>query len=58
MEIVKTKFKFGPLSLKRLEEVHPNLVKFVTELLNISPYDIIITEGLRTLEINGVKKQE
>ena len=50
MEIVKTKFKFGPLSLKRLEKVHPNLVKFVTELLNISPYDIVITEGLRTLE--------
>lgn len=50
MEIIKTKFKFGPLSLKRLEKVHPNLVKFVTELLDISPYDIVITEGLRTVE--------
>ena len=50
MEQKKPKFKFGALSLKRLEKVHPKLVKFVTELLDISPYDIVITEGLRTVE--------
>ena len=30
MEIVKIKFKFGPLSLKRLEKVQPNLVKHIS----------------------------
>lgn len=43
-------FKFGKLSLERLKFVHPRLIDFVTELLAISPYDITITEGLRTVE--------
>lgn len=37
-------------SLKRLEGVHPDLVKVVKLAFDLSPNVFIVTEGLRTLE--------
>lgn len=50
MENKKYNWQFSETSLKRLENVHPNLVNFIREVLSISPYDIVIVEGVRTLE--------
>ena len=46
----KKHFTFGKASLKKLEGVHPNLVKFANELLSISDFDFSITEDVRTVE--------
>jgi peptidoglycan L-alanyl-D-glutamate endopeptidase CwlK len=42
------KYKFGKRSRKRLEGVHPDLVKVAEECLNLM--DIAIIEGVRSLE--------
>ena len=36
--------------MKKLEGVHPDLVKFANELLSISDFDFSITEGVITAE--------
>jgi peptidoglycan L-alanyl-D-glutamate endopeptidase CwlK len=41
-------FQFGPASLKKLEGVHPDLVRVMKSALQISPYDFKITHGVRT----------
>lgn len=41
-------FAFGPRSLKRLEGVHPDLVKVVTRALQLTPIDFGVSEGLRS----------
>lgn len=40
----------SPTSLKRLQGVHPDLVKVVKRAAEISDVDFMVTEGLRTLE--------
>lgn len=42
--------KLDDKSLKRLEGVHPDLVKVVKLAAELSPLDFIVTEGLRTIE--------
>lgn len=42
------KYKFGKRSRKRLEGVHPDLVKVAEECLNLM--DIAIIEGVRSIE--------
>tara|TARA_B100001939_G_scaffold329369_1_gene325541 strand:+ start:10250 stop:10645 length:396 start_codon:yes stop_codon:yes gene_type:complete len=42
------KYKFGKRSRKRLEGVHPDLVKVAEECLNLM--DIAIIEGVRSLD--------
>lgn len=41
-------YKFSEISLKRLEGVHPDLVRVMEKSIVDSPYDFGITEGLRT----------
>lgn len=43
-------FALSQRSLKRLEGVHPDLVKVVKRAIALTPVDFGITEGLRTLE--------
>jgi hypothetical protein len=45
-----TTYKYGKSSLRRLEGVHPTLVKIAHEALKESKYDISIISGLRTTE--------
>jgi len=40
----------GQRSLSRLEGVHPDLVRVVTEAAAMSPLDFTVLEGLRTLD--------
>ncbi|MDY4010287.1 MAG: M15 family metallopeptidase [Fusobacterium gastrosuis] len=47
---MKKQYNFSKRSLKNLIGVHPKLVKLMEEAIKNSPYDFIITEGLRTLE--------
>lgn len=47
-------WQFGARSEKRLEGVHPDLVKVVRRALSMSKYDLTVGEGLRTL----VQQQE
>lgn len=42
-------YKFGARSLKRLEGVHPDLVKVMKRAIEISDLDFTVLEGLRTL---------
>lgn len=42
------KFHFSKRSLKNLEGVHPDLIKVMTQSLEISPIDFAILEGLRS----------
>lgn len=42
-------FQFGARSEKRLEGVHPDLVKVVRRALQLSKNDLTIGEGVRTL---------
>jgi len=44
------KFHFSKRSLKNLEGVHPDLIKVMTQSLEISPIDFAILEGLRSPE--------
>lgn len=43
-------FAFGSRSLKRLEGVHPDLVKVMKKAIACSPIDFTVLEGLRTLD--------
>lgn len=43
-------YKFSKNSLKKLEDLHPQLQKFFHELIKISSYDFSITQGVRTAE--------
>lgn len=43
-------FKFSARSLKNLQGVHPDLLNICHRALEISPFDFLITEGLRTVE--------
>ncbi len=43
-------FQFGARSLKRLEGVHPDLVRVMKRAIGCSVIDFSIIEGLRTLE--------
>lgn len=47
---MKKIYKFSKRSLKNLVGVHPKLVKLMEEAIKNSPYDFIITEGIRTIE--------
>lgn len=42
-------FSFGARSLKRLEGVHPDIVKVMKKAIACSPLDFTIIEGVRTL---------
>ena len=43
-------YSLSDKSKKRLEGVHPDLVRVIEEAIKESPYDFSITQGLRTLE--------
>ena len=43
-------FGLSSKSLKRLEGVHPDLVKVVKRAIEITPIDFVVIEGLRTKE--------
>lgn len=43
-------FKFSTRSLKRLEGVHPDLVRVMHRAIAIAPIDFTVLEGLRTVE--------
>ncbi len=42
-------FQFGARSLKRLEGVHPDLVRIAKAAIGCSPIDFTVLEGVRTL---------
>ena len=42
-------FVLGARSLKRLEGVHPDLVRVVKRAIEMTPVDFTVLEGLRTL---------
>jgi peptidoglycan L-alanyl-D-glutamate endopeptidase CwlK len=42
-------YALGARSLRRLEGVHPDLVRVVKRAISNSPFDFTVTEGLRTL---------
>lgn len=56
------KFQLSTRSIGRLSGVHPDLVKVVKRAIQISNYDFMVVEGLRTIETqreyvkNGVSK--
>lgn len=41
-------FKFSQRSLDIMDGVHPNLVAFMKELIQVSPFDFKILSGMRT----------
>ncbi|EFS20813.1 endolysin [Fusobacterium necrophorum subsp. funduliforme] len=41
-------FRFSQNSLDKMSRVHPNLVAFMKELIQVSPFDFKITSGMRT----------
>ena len=41
-------FSFSQNSLDKMNKVHPNLVVFMKELIQVSPFDFKITSGMRT----------
>ena len=43
-------FKLSEKSLRRLEGVHPDLVRVVKRAIEITPVDFLVVEGLRTKE--------
>lgn len=43
-------YYFSMASLKKLQGVHPDLIKLCNKALDYSVHDFIITEGLRTVE--------
>lgn len=45
-----TRFAWSVRSLSRLEGVHPDLVAVMDRALELSPLDLTIVEGLRTLD--------
>ncbi|MDR3259007.1 MAG: M15 family metallopeptidase [Fusobacteriaceae bacterium] len=51
-------YKFGKRSTENLKNVDARLVKIMLESIQDSPYDFIITEGLRSLERQKQLKKE
>lgn len=47
---MESKFSFSENSLNKFIGVHPKLVKFMEELIKVSPYDFKILAGVRTPE--------
>lgn len=43
-------FRFSEASLKKLNGVHPDLVRVMRRAITLTPVDFKITEGLRTVE--------
>ena len=43
-------FSFSRNSLDKMNGVHPNLVVFMKELIQVSPFDFKITSGMRTAQ--------
>ncbi len=43
-------FYLGKTSLRRLKDVHPDLIRVVARAIEITPIDFGIIEGLRTIE--------
>ena len=43
-------FYFGPRSLLRMRGVHPDLVRVMKRAIKSSPLDLIILEGVRSIE--------
>ena len=43
-------FRFSQRSLRNLQGVHPDLVRVVHRVLELTPTDFLITEGVRTLK--------
>lgn len=43
-------YKFSKRSLNNLQGVNPNLVKLMKIAIKHSPYDFMVTEGIRTIE--------
>lgn len=44
------KYKLGPTSLLRLQDVHPDLVKVVERAIELTEIDFTVLEGRRTKE--------
>lgn len=57
-KVVQSKWVLSQRSLDRLKGVHPDLVKVVKRAIEISEYDFMVVEGLRTKETQAeyVKK--
>jgi peptidoglycan LD-endopeptidase CwlK len=57
-KVIQSKWVLSQRSLDRLKGVHPDLVKVVKRAIEISEYDFMVVEGLRTKEIQAeyVKK--
>jgi peptidoglycan L-alanyl-D-glutamate endopeptidase CwlK len=49
-EIEDSEYKFSQRSLNNLKEIHPRLVKVMTEAIKNCPADFTITDGIRTTE--------
>jgi len=43
-------YALGKRSLRRLTDVHPDLIAVVKRAIQLSPYDFGVTEGVRTIE--------
>jgi peptidoglycan L-alanyl-D-glutamate endopeptidase CwlK len=43
-------FRLGPASLKKLEGVHPDIVRVVKRAIELTTVDFTVLEGVRTLE--------
>lgn len=41
---------FSKTSVEKLKGLHPRLVEFANKLLEVSPYDFCITQGIRSVE--------
>ncbi len=57
-KVVQSKWVLSQRSLDRLKGVHPDLVKVVKRAIELSEYDFMVVEGLRTKETQAeyVKK--
>ena len=57
-KVIQSKWALSQRSLDRLKGVHPDLVKVVKRAIEISEYDFMVVEGLRTKETQAehVKK--
>ena len=48
--VIQSKWALSQRSLERLQGVNPSLVKVVKRAIEISEYDFMVVEGLRTIE--------
>lgn len=48
--VKQTKWELSQRSIDRLKGVHPDLVKVVLRAIELSEYDFMVVEGVRTLE--------